>query len=114
MEKFSYVYMMGSASRRALYTGVTAPLYKRVWQHKNNQGGYFTSKYKCYRLVYFEQFTDVEAAIVREKVIKGWRREKKDGLVESMNPCWKDLAKDWYPEGLLKDGIPVNFKKPKT
>ena len=49
-EKVSYVYMMGSASHRALYTGVTTPLYKRVWQHKNNVGGHFTSKYKCYRL----------------------------------------------------------------
>ena len=78
MEKVSYVYMMGSTSRRALYTGVTVPLYVRVWQHKDNQGGYFTSKYKCHRLVYFEQFTNVEAAITREKEIKGWRREKKD------------------------------------
>src|SRR6266853_788506 len=103
MEKVSYVYMMGSASRRALYTGVTAPFYERVWQHKNNQGGYFTSKYKGYRLVYFEQFNDVEAAIAREKEIKGWRREKKNRLVESVNPGWKDLAKDWYPKGLMKD-----------
>lgn len=71
MEKVSYVYMMGSTSRRALYTGVTAFFYLRVWQHKNNQGGYFTTKYRCYRLVYFEQFTNVEAAISREKEIKG-------------------------------------------
>jgi len=52
MEKVSYVYMMGSTSHRALYTGVTVPLYFRVWQHKSNQGEYFTTKYKCYRLVY--------------------------------------------------------------
>jgi putative endonuclease len=110
MEKISYIYMMGSASRRALYTGVTVPLYKRVWEHKNNLGGYFTSKYKCYRLVYFEPFTHVTAAIAREKEIKGWRGEKKDKLVESVNPGWKDLAADWYPEGLLKDGVPVDFK----
>ena len=101
---------MGSASRRALYTGVTAPLYKWVWEHKNNLGGYFTSKYKCYRLVYFEQFAKVETAIAREKEIKGWRREKKDKLVESINPGWKDLAADWYPEELLKDGAPIEFQ----
>jgi putative endonuclease len=106
--------MMGSASRRALYTGVTVPFYKRVWQHKNNLGGYFTTKYKCYRLVYFEEFQNVEAAIAREKKIKGWRREKKDRLVESVNPGWRDLAEDWYPEGLLKDGVPVDFTKNKT
>jgi putative endonuclease len=111
MEKVSYIYMMGSSSRRPLYTGVTVPLYKRVWQHKNNLGGYFTSKYKCYRLVYFEQFANVETAIAREKEIKGWRREKKNKLVESQNPGWKDLAADWYPKELLKDGIPVEHGK---
>jgi putative endonuclease len=52
-----------------------------VFGSTNNQGGYFTSKYKCYRLVYFEQFTSVEAAIAREKEIKGWRREKKNKFV---------------------------------
>ena len=82
----------GSTSRRALYTGVTAVFYLRVWQHKNNQGGYFTTKYKCYRLVYLEQFTNVEAAIAREKEIK-------------------DLAVDWYPKGLMKDGVPIDFSK---
>ncbi|MGH9636736.1 MAG: GIY-YIG nuclease family protein, partial [Candidatus Angelobacter sp.] len=101
----------GSTSRHVLYTGVTAFLYLRVWQHKNNQGGYFTSKYKCYRLLYFEQFTNVEAAIAREKEIKGWRREKKDRLVKSMNPGWKDLAEGWYPEGLMKDGLLIDLNK---
>jgi putative endonuclease len=114
MEKLSYVYMMGSTSRHVLYTGVTAFFYERVWQHKNNQGGYFTSKYKCYRLVYFEQFTSVEAAIAREKEIKGWRREKKNKLVESVNPAWKDLVADWYPKGLMKDGVLVDFSKIKA
>src|ERR1051326_8574926 len=94
MEKVSYVYMMGSTSRRVLYTGVTAFLYLRAWQHKNKQGGYFTTKYKCHRLIYFEQFASVEAAIAREKEIKGWRREKKNKLVESMNHGWKDLASE--------------------
>ena len=109
MDRFSYFYMMGSSSRRALYSGVTVPLYKRVWEHKNNLGGYFTSKYKCHRLVYFEQFTSVEDAIAREKQVKGWRREKKDALVESKNPEWKDLAEDWNPDGLLLDGKPVKL-----
>ncbi len=68
MEKSSYVYMMGSASRRALYTGVCASLHKRVWEHKNNLGGYFTQKYKCHRLVYFEEYHNIESAIDREKL----------------------------------------------
>jgi putative endonuclease len=108
MDDLSYVYMMASASRRALYTGVTVPLYKHVWEHKNNLGGYFTSKYKCYRLVYVEEFTSVKTAIAREKEIKGWRREKKNKLVEAKNPHWKDLAENWYPDGLLLNGKPVN------
>src|SRR5882724_7689808 len=78
MEKVSYVYMMGSTSCRALYTGVTAVFYQRVWQHKNNQGGYFTTKYKCYRLVYFEQFTNVEAAIAPGKGNQGLAQGKEE------------------------------------
>ena len=109
MLRFSYVYMMGSSSRRALCTGVAASLYKRVFEHKSGQGGYFTAKYKCHRLVYFEQFTNIEAAILREKQIKGWSRAKKNILVEAANPGWKDLAADWYPETLLRDGKPVAF-----
>jgi putative endonuclease len=110
MLRFSYVYMMGSSSRRALYTGVAASLYTRVYDHKNGQGGYFTTKYKCHRLVYFEQFTNIEAAIAREKQIKGWSRKKKNALVESLNPGWKDLAADWYPKALLRDGKLVSFE----
>lgn len=110
MDDRSYVYMMCSSSRRALYTGITVPLYKRVWEHKNGLGGYFTSKYQCHRLVYFEEFTNANTAITREKQIKGWRREKKNTLVESKNPEWKDLAAEWYPDGLLKDGEPFKPK----
>jgi putative endonuclease len=86
MEKISYVYLMGSASRRALYTGITVHLNKRVFEHKSNLIEGFTSKYKCHRLVYFETFYNVVDAIAREKEIKGWRREKKNQLVESQNP----------------------------
>ena len=63
--------------------------------------------------MYFERFANVEAAIAREKEIKCWRREKKNKLVESVNPGWKDMAADWYPEGLLKDGVPVGSSKSK-
>lgn len=67
----------------------------------------FTRRYKCNRLVYFARFSNVEYAIAREKEIKGWSRSKKNKLVESLNPEWKDLAADWYPDGLLLDGKPV-------
>jgi putative endonuclease len=107
MEQCSYMYMMGSASRRALYTGVTATLRKRVFEHKHDLVEGFTSKYRCHRLVYFEKFTDIRAAIAREKQVKGWRRQKKDKLVEAMNPGWKDLAADWFPDTLRYYGEPV-------
>ena len=110
MEKQSYIYMMGSASRRALYTGVTADLRKRVFEHKCDLIDGFTRKYKCHRLVYFEVFASIKDAIAREKEIKGWRREKKDKLVQSKNPTWKDLAEDWFPKELLLHGKPVRFQ----
>ena len=87
---------MGSSSRRALYTGVTTHLNKRVYEHKNDLVDGFTRKYKCHRLVYFETFEHISDAIAREKEIKGWRREKKNALVELINPEWKDLSKDWF------------------
>jgi putative endonuclease len=83
----------------------------RVWEHKNNLGGYFTKTYKCHRLVYFEEFGNIEVAFLREDQIKGWRREKKNRLVETLNPEWKDLAADWYPDGLLLDEEPFPKKK---
>jgi putative endonuclease len=111
MDQASHVYMMSSSSRRALYTGVTARLRQRVFEHKNDLVEGFSSKYKCHRLVYFERFTTVVDAIAREKQVKGWRREKKDKLVESMNPAWKDLAADWFPATLLHRGKPVDPTK---
>jgi putative endonuclease len=111
MEKQSYMYLMGSASRRALYAGVTAKLRKRVFGHKNGLIEGFTARYKCHRLVYFEVFANIKDAIAREKEVKGWRREKKNKLVETMNPSWKDLAADWFPESLLLHGKPVQFSE---
>ena len=91
---------MCSNSRRALYTGMCAVLFTRVFEHKNDLMEGFTKKYKCHRLVYFESFAYIGQAIKREKEIKDWRREKKDALVETMNPQWKDLAESWYPKVL--------------
>ncbi len=80
---------------KTLYTGITNSLFQRVWQHKNHVTEGFTAKYKIDRLVYYERFADVRAAISREKEIKGWLRAKKLQLIVSMNPEWKDLAADW-------------------
>ncbi len=78
-----------------LYTGIAGDLTRRVWQHKNRIAPGFTSRYNLTRLVYYERFFYPDAAINREKEIKGWRRSKKIKLIESMNPRWDDLAEDW-------------------
>ena len=88
---------MASKSRR-LYVGVTSRLLGRVYQHKHKLLGGFTAKYNINRLVYYEQTSDVWAALRREKEIKGWRREKKIKLIESMNPEWRDLSEEFLGE----------------
>jgi putative endonuclease len=94
-----FVYIMTNAPKPAvLYTGITGNLTRRVWQHKSKLSPGFTNRYNLTRLVYYERFVYPDAAISREKEIKGWRRSKKIKLIESMNPCWDDLAKDWGNE----------------
>ena len=102
-----YVYIMSNGPRSAtLYTGITRNLARRVWQHKNHLIPGFTSRYNLTRLIYCETFAYPGAAIMREKEIKGWRREKKLRLIQSMNPQWNDLAADW--ENLYKpDGSEI-------
>ena len=90
-----YVYILASVTNVTLYIGVTNDLLRRVYQHKNDMDpDSFSAKYKTHKLVYFEQTGDVRAALEREKQLKGWRRSKKNWLVEKMNPQWRDL----YPE----------------
>ena len=76
-----YVYIMADRHRSALYTGVTNDLERRVYEHKNRLFGGFTSRYHASLLVYFEETSDVHAAIAREKQSKGWTRVKKVALI---------------------------------
>ena len=75
-----------------IYVGMTNNLERRLFEHKNKLIEGFTKKYNLTKLVYFEQTDDVNTTIRREKEIKKWRREKKNILVESMNPNWDDLS----------------------
>jgi putative endonuclease len=87
-----YVYILTNETNTVLYTGVTRDLKVRVWEHKNNvYSNSFTSRYKVYKLVYYEHFTYILNAIDREKQIKAGPRRKKLLLIQSMNPEWKDL-----------------------
>lgn len=87
-----YVYIMTNRSKRTLYTGMTNNLSRRIYEHRNKLIPGFTSKYNVSILLYFESSTDVNSAIAREKQIKGWLREKKIKLIESINPEWHDLS----------------------
>jgi putative endonuclease len=80
---------------RTLYTGVTNDLERQVYEHKQKLVPGFTARYNIDRLVYYEATEDVNAAISREKQIKGWMRAKKIALIESMNPQWADLSARW-------------------
>ncbi|MEP7015793.1 MAG: GIY-YIG nuclease family protein [Verrucomicrobiota bacterium] len=90
--KAFYLYMMTNRSRVVLYTGITNDLVRRVWEHQNAGIKGFTKTYKVDRLVYYEAFNDPREAISREKEIKGWRRSKKNALVATENPKWRDLS----------------------
>jgi putative endonuclease len=89
--KAYWIYILASRSRN-LYTGVTSNLSRRMTEHRQRLIRGFTSKYKIFRLVHYEAFADIAAAIEREKEIKAWRREKKVWLIEKHNPLWRDLA----------------------
>ena len=91
------VYIMASRSR-VLYTGVTNDIVRRVDEHKRGLIPGFTRKYHVTRLVYFERFAEVRAAIAREKEIKVWVRARKIQLIEERNPTWEDLAHRWVRE----------------
>ncbi|HEX5483171.1 MAG TPA: GIY-YIG nuclease family protein [Terriglobia bacterium] len=93
--KAYYVYIMASKSR-TLYTGVTSNLERRVLQHRRKLLPGFTARYNINRLVHYEIFGDIVAAIAREKQVKNWGRMKKIALIESVNRDWKDLSATWY------------------
>ncbi len=89
--KYPAVYILASYKNGTLYIGVTSQLQQRIWQHKNSVCDGFTKKYKVFSLVYFEQYDDMENAILREKQLKRWKREWKVNLIENKNPDWLDL-----------------------
>ena len=94
MDRQYCVYVVANPRRTVLYTGVTNNLLRRVWEHRNGQGGKFTAKYHCSCLVFYEVFRDSYNAICREKQLKAASRRSKIKLIESANPEWRDLYGD--------------------
>jgi putative endonuclease len=86
-----WVYILTNKPHGVLYTGVTAQLRQRIWQHRQGTGGDFTARYRLTRLVHAEPHATILAAIQREKAIKHWSRAWKLALIEQANPGWDDL-----------------------
>ncbi len=101
MGRYYYIYVLSSSSG-VLYIGITNDLIRRVGEHKllikekikkytTDSALNFTTKYNVDRLVYYEQSESAESAILREKQLKGWTRQKKVDLIKSINPRFEDL-----------------------
>ena len=89
-----YTYILTNWNGKVMYIGVTNDLRRRLYEHKHHTVDGFTSRYNVDKLVFYEYTDDVKAAIAREKQLKGWTRAKKNALVETVNPLWRDLSAD--------------------
>ena len=85
-----WVYIISNRSH-ILYIGVTNNLHSRVEQHRELRQGTHTARYQIGRLVYYEFYKYVRAALAREKELKHWTRAQKIALIESVNPTWEEL-----------------------
>ena len=95
MKKGGCVYIISNQYNKVLYTGVTAELRAGIWEHKTKfYPNSFTAKYNCTKIVWFEVLAGIQAAIEREKQIKGGSRKDNEALINSINPTWKDLWND--------------------
>ena len=87
-----YVYMLTNSTDTVMYIGVTNDLKRRLSEHYAEQSNSFTKKYHVHKLVYYEEYSDPNIAIAREKQWKRWSRAKKNALVETKNPKWDDWS----------------------
>ena len=90
-----FIYILTTNDHKVLYIGVTNNLRRRLYEHKMGMVEGFTRRYGVHQLIYYEQYNDIEVAIKREKQLKGWKRIKKEWLINKLNPEWKDLAEEW-------------------
>ena len=96
VKKNYWVYILTNRWNTVLYIGVTNNITRRVMQHKSGKGGLFTRKYNLGKLVYIEMTDDILSAIRREKQLKAGSREKKNALITSVNPEWRDLSDEGF------------------
>jgi putative endonuclease len=89
-----WVYILTNQSNTVLYTGMTNDIGRRTDEHRQGKGSAFTAKYKIKKLVFYERFDKATDAIAAEKRIKAGSRRKKEDLINSINPGWKDLSEE--------------------
>ena len=94
MDHRYFIYILTNRHHTVLYVGVTNDLCRRINEHRTKIASVFATRYNVTKLVYFEEFDDVNAAIAREKQLKAGSRERKIELINSMNPDWRDLYDD--------------------
>jgi len=90
-----YVYILTNKGNTVFYIGITDNLKRRLYEHKNELIDGFTKKYKLKKLVYFEEYQDINEAIKREKQLKNWHRDWKINLIKNKNSTFKDLSESW-------------------
>ena len=104
--KSGYTYILSNYNRSVFYIGSTNNLESRLLEHRYLNGSEFTTKYRCFYLVHYEHYPEIQQAVDREKQLKNWKRQWKINLIKENNPTLKNLADDWYlPEDIL------SFKK---
>jgi len=85
------VYIVTNRRNGTLYTGVTADVPRRAFEHREGLVPGFSARYGCKMLVWYEVHERMAEAISREKQIKSGSRRSKLTLIESLNPDWTDL-----------------------
>ncbi len=96
MEKAGYVYILTNSRKTVLYIGVTTNLVRRLYEHSQGLMHGFTKRYNVTQLIYYETFSTIGEAILREKSLKGKTRKKKEILIEALNPDWKDISSEIF------------------
>ena len=94
--KTGYIYVITNKYNTVYYTWVTNNLLRRLYEHKYKINDWFTKKYNIYKLLYYEEFSDINVAIAREKELKKRRREKKINLIKKQNPTLRDIYNDFF------------------
>lgn len=94
MSSDAYIYILTNSEQTTLYLGVTEDLLKRVYNLKSKVASGLGRDRDLSKLVYFEKFSDLSQAILREKQLKAATRQKKIDLINKSNPEWNDLYRE--------------------